>query len=227
MEDFNPHEENKLSQSSDKEQSEPDKDRKITRSINDRIFLGVCGGISKYLEVDPIILRLIFVFSILIGGWGAVVYILAAMLIPSEKIPDTLGVAEAERLKKANAKTLTGTVFILIGLFFFFDSYGITGYFGALGIPPDLFWPVAFVVTGVYLYRKQIDPDGYVVGHKKFYRVRSYSRFMGVCSGLAVYLDTDSNLIRMTWIVLTFITLGLGIIIYFIIVFMVPYYNES
>jgi phage shock protein PspC (stress-responsive transcriptional regulator) len=96
-----------------------------------------------------------------------------------------------------------------------------------LGIPPDLFWPAAFVISGVYLYRKKFDSNGYIVTQKKFYRVRSFSRFMGVCSGLAVYLDADSNLIRMAWIVFSFVTLGLGIIIYFIIVFMVPYYNES
>jgi len=227
MEDYDPHEEKKPSQSTYNEPPTPDRARKITRSISDRIFLGVCGGISNYLDVDPIILRLIFVFSILIGGWGAVVYVLAAMLIPSEKVPDNLSAEESEHLKQVNSKTFTGTIFVLIGFFFIFDAYGLIGYFGAMGIPPDLFWPVALIITGIYLFRKQLDSIGYTVSQKKFYRVKSYSRFMGVCSGLAVYLDTDSNLIRMVWIVFTFITLGLGIIIYFIIVLMVPYYNEG
>ena len=61
----------------------------------------------------------------------------------------------------------------------------------------------------------------------KFYRDETSARFMGVCSGLAKYLNTDSNLIRMLWIIFTFITLGLGVVIYFIIVLMVPYYNEA
>ncbi len=227
MEDYDPQEENKLPQPADEAQPAQDKPRKITRSISDRIFLGVCGGISSYLDVDPVILRLVFVFSILIGGWGAVVYIIAAMLIPSEKIPDELSMKEADGLRKANSKTFIGTIFILTGFFYIFDTYGIIGYFGSLGIPPDLFWPFTLFITGLYLYRKRNDSKGYTVSQKKFFRVRPFSRFMGVCSGLAVYLDADSNLIRMIWIVFSFVTLGLGVIIYFIIVLMVPYSNEG
>jgi phage shock protein PspC (stress-responsive transcriptional regulator) len=134
---------------------------------------------------------------------------------------------EIAALKQVNMKTLTGTSFLLIGFFFMFDSWGIIGYFGALGIPAEIFWPVSFVVIGVYSFRKQLKSTAFAYSQKKFYRIKSFKRFKGVCSGLAMYLNTDSNLIRMTWIVFTFITLGLGIVIYFIIVLMVPYYNEA
>ena len=36
--------------------------KKMTRSLNDRMIGGVCGGLGQYLDVDPTIIRLIFVF---------------------------------------------------------------------------------------------------------------------------------------------------------------------
>jgi phage shock protein C len=227
MENHDPHNENIPSEPEDIEEPVITPERRLVRSISDRIFLGLCGGISHYLDVDPILMRLVFVFSILIGGWGAVIYAVAAMLIPAEIIVDNLSSEETAGLKRSNMKTLAGTSFILIGFFFIFKSWGIIGYFGALGIPLEIFWPVTFIVIGLYSLMKQQDSAGPAYSQKKFYRIRSFSRFKGVCSGLAMYLNTDSNLIRMAWIVFTFISLGLGIVIYFIIALMVPYYNES
>lgn len=227
MEDHNPVPENKDSQSIDSEKLNAEHSKQFARSQIDRVFLGVCGGIAHYLDIDPLILRLIFVFSVLIGGWGAVVYIVAAMMIPLETSTSKLSSEETARLKQANTKTLTGTAFILIGFFFIFDFFGIIEYFSVLGIPPELFWPVSFVVFGIYFLRQQPGSLHSSDSQKKLNRSKSSGRFMGVCSGLAKYLNADSNLIRMIWILFTFISLGLGVVIYFLIVLMVPYYNEG
>ena len=125
MEDHNPETENIESQSTDIEETKVETERQFARSQTDRIFLGICGGIANYFEVDPLIIRFIFVFSILIGGWGAVIYIVAAMMIPVETGIVELSDEETARLKQANTKTLTGTALILIGFFFIFDFYGI------------------------------------------------------------------------------------------------------
>ncbi len=39
-------------------------DRRLTRSRNDRILGGVCGGIGRYLAIDPILVRLVFVLGL-------------------------------------------------------------------------------------------------------------------------------------------------------------------
>ena len=39
---------------------------KLYRSKEDKIIAGVCGGISEYLDIDPIIIRLIFLFFTLL-----------------------------------------------------------------------------------------------------------------------------------------------------------------
>lgn len=45
---------------------------------------GVCGGLAKYLEVDPTILRLITAILIIPGGMSVWVYIIAALIMPKE-----------------------------------------------------------------------------------------------------------------------------------------------
>lgn len=58
--------------------------KKMTRSLNDRMIGGVCGGLGQYLDVDPTIIRLIFVFLALCGGHGVLIYLIMFLLVPSE-----------------------------------------------------------------------------------------------------------------------------------------------
>ncbi len=55
--------------------------KKLYRSSNDRIFLGVCGGIGEYLNVDPTIIRLL---AVILGftGSGIIAYLVAAIIMP-------------------------------------------------------------------------------------------------------------------------------------------------
>ena len=57
--------------------------RKLTRSASNRTICGVCGGIGEYLNIDPTIIRIIWIFCSLAGcGTGLVVYLIAALVIP-------------------------------------------------------------------------------------------------------------------------------------------------
>ncbi len=63
--------------------------KKLYKSQNDRVMFGVLGGLSEYFEVDPLVVRLFFLFFILITGFfpGVVFYFIAALLVP-EKFSD-------------------------------------------------------------------------------------------------------------------------------------------
>lgn len=58
--------------------------KKLYRSLTDKKICGVCGGLGEYLNVDPTILRLLWVLVALGGGVGLLAYIAAALLIPIE-----------------------------------------------------------------------------------------------------------------------------------------------
>ncbi len=47
---------------------------------------GVCGGLAKYFDIDPTIVRVLFVVSIFIGGGGILAYIILWIVVPEEPI---------------------------------------------------------------------------------------------------------------------------------------------
>lgn len=59
--------------------------KRLHRSQKDKILGGVCGGIGEYFGIDPVIIRLLWVILFLIGGWGALAYLIAWIIIPIEK----------------------------------------------------------------------------------------------------------------------------------------------
>ena len=59
--------------------------KKLLRTLENRMICGVCGGIGKYFNVDPTLVRLIWVLASFAGaGSGLLVYIIAAIIIPEE-----------------------------------------------------------------------------------------------------------------------------------------------
>ena len=55
--------------------------KRLYRSEQDKMLLGVCGGSGEYLDVDPTLIRLLWaVFAC--TGTGIVAYIVAAIIIP-------------------------------------------------------------------------------------------------------------------------------------------------
>ncbi len=59
--------------------------KKLIRSRKNRMFLGVCGGIAEYLNVDPTVVRVLYVLlSILTAVFpGILMYFLLALIMPN------------------------------------------------------------------------------------------------------------------------------------------------
>lgn len=56
--------------------------RKLTLSRRDKKIAGVCGGFAEYLELDPTLVRLLWVALIFVGGWGVIAYLVAWIVMP-------------------------------------------------------------------------------------------------------------------------------------------------
>ena len=58
--------------------------KRLYRSRNDRKIWGVCGGLAKYFNIDPTIIRVIAVASLFCGSLGFWVYIIMTIVVPVE-----------------------------------------------------------------------------------------------------------------------------------------------
>lgn len=63
----------------------PQEPKRLYRSRANRVFAGICGGLGEYLNVDPVMLRLLWLLLVIFSGVvpGLLVYILAIFVIPS------------------------------------------------------------------------------------------------------------------------------------------------
>jgi phage shock protein C len=58
--------------------------KRIYRSRKEKIIAGVCGGLGNYLDLDPVLVRIIWVLFVLVFGSGILAYLIAWILIPRE-----------------------------------------------------------------------------------------------------------------------------------------------
>ena len=62
--------------------------KKLYRSERNKIFGGVIGGLGEYFEVDPVLLRLLWLVILIATGVvpGIIVYIIALFVVPKKKV---------------------------------------------------------------------------------------------------------------------------------------------
>src|SRR6478672_4914047 len=109
----------------------------LRRSVTDRKVAGVAGGLGRHLNIDPTILRVLFVVLCFFGGAGFVAYGVAWLLVPEE--------GKAEGIVAVNDSTRNGLLIaagVVAALLVLGDSWR------GIGFP----WPLVLVGVGVLLY---------------------------------------------------------------------------
>lgn len=59
------------------------KSKKLYRSSSNRVLGGVAAGIAQYFDLDPTIVRILFIILLLFGGSGLLLYIILWLVMPS------------------------------------------------------------------------------------------------------------------------------------------------
>ncbi|HEY5879464.1 MAG TPA: PspC domain-containing protein [Nakamurella sp.] len=114
--------------------------RRLLRSRTDRVFGGVCGGLGRYLNVDPVLLRIAAVALALSGGAGVIAYIVAWIVIPEDTGEEPPGPqAPAHRHGIAVA---VGAGLIALGALLMMRD--VLPWFGLA-----MFWPIVVVGVGL------------------------------------------------------------------------------
>ncbi|NLH09093.1 MAG: PspC domain-containing protein [Chloroflexi bacterium] len=57
-------------------------EKRLTRSVNNRMVAGVAGGLAEYFDVDPTLVRALFVIVTLLRGSGGLIYIILWLIMP-------------------------------------------------------------------------------------------------------------------------------------------------
>jgi len=149
--------------------------KKLYRSQTDKIIAGVCGGLGKYFEIDPILIRGAFILLGLINGAGLILYIILAIIVPKEPVEETKAeeskMTNEQKIKEASEdfkksaqefgekmkgkswfrdkRNVIGFIVIIIGLIALANQF-VPHWFSW-----SLFWALALVFIGFYIIIKR------------------------------------------------------------------------
>lgn len=142
--------------------------KKLYRSREDRMVFGLCGGLGEYFEVDPVLVRIIFVFVTFAGGAGILAYLIMSFIVPlapggenitfkneakdfakkmQNEAHELKNEIKTERRKRHSGFGMfLGLVLIVVGVGWFLNRLGpfYGWYFRGL-------WPLIVILFGVYL----------------------------------------------------------------------------
>jgi phage shock protein PspC (stress-responsive transcriptional regulator) len=57
---------------------------------------------------------------------------------------------------------------------------------------------------------------------KRLYRSQTNRKIAGICGGLGEYLNVDPTLVRLAWVLIAFISGGLALLAYIVLIFVIP-----
>jgi phage shock protein C len=131
--------------------------KKLYRSSSDKIIAGVCGGLAEYFAVDSTLIRILFVALTLANGFGVLLYIIMALIVPKDKKTGTRDNARdlaagakhlASQVRSSdNGRNLLGLIIVGLGLVILIKNI--------LPVPPvwmhaRVFWPAVIIAIGLY-----------------------------------------------------------------------------
>jgi phage shock protein PspC (stress-responsive transcriptional regulator) len=118
--------------------------KRVYRSRTDRVIGGVCSGLAEYFNMDPTLMRIVFVVLIFAKGIGLLAYIIGWILIPERKEEEVEG---GPATSSTASRFLPGLILVVIGLIFLFNNFFFWFSFKML-------WPIVLIVLGIYIIAK-------------------------------------------------------------------------
>lgn len=128
--------------------------KRLYRSHKEKMIGGVCGGLAEYFDIDPVLIRILFVVAVFAGGSGILAYIICWIIIPEQ--PYTVPMSPATDSSQPppsqpapppspgnhRGSMTAGVILIVIGGLFLADNFLPHFHFSD-------FWPVVLIALGV------------------------------------------------------------------------------
>jgi phage shock protein C len=210
--------------------------KRLFKSRTNKIIAGVCGGLAEYFDVDPVIMRVLFVLLAFFGGSGFVLYIACAIIMPKQAV-DLAGMQAPVESRSTNARKLFGIALIAGGAIALFSNLGFFSFLHFFDFSWSFVFPILLILLGMAIiyYRQaergpaeppadvQTETPPPAAPYRTFRRSRTDKKIAGVCGGLAKYFSIDSTLLRLLYIILCLASFGAGVVLYITLVLLVPY----
>lgn len=58
--------------------------KRLTRDTDHKIIAGVCSGVARYFDIDPVIVRVFWGVAFFVYGIGLIPYLIFWIVVPKE-----------------------------------------------------------------------------------------------------------------------------------------------
>ncbi len=225
--------------------------KRLYRSDSDKILAGVAGGMGEYFNMDPTIVRLLWVLvTIVTGGAAFWLYLALWLFLP---VGDNVRGQMADPAIKLDeqSKRLAAWILIALGILWLLANVGALpmiwrGFYSVFRLVSMVFWPLLLIAGGWLLLSKvggtgafsqQVKskiPEGESVkesvkqGYQKMRKKAPLKRsredrvLLGVCAGIAHWLGIDPIIVRILWALFSLGSLGTGVLLYVFFAIIMP-----
>ena len=125
--------------------------KRFYRSRSNQVIAGVCAGLGEYFQLDPVLVRVIFILLAILTKWFMVILYVALWAfvpeapdyaIPNQEIPMQEEVPKQRRPRREHGKVTGGLILIALGVVFLLQNFLPAFDFGKL-------WPVILLAVGI------------------------------------------------------------------------------
>ena len=179
---------------------------------------------AEYFNIDPTIARIIWVVLFFTGGVGLLLYIAALIIVPLDP--------ESEPVKhetKSDSRAVWGVVLVIGGIVLMVGHCGWCFAPWGFGFGWGILGPVLLIAAGLALVftldRQRGVKEGDTGGEdspKRLHRITEGRLFLGVAGGTGDYFNIDPTVARLLWAVFIIVSGGLGLLVYFVLYFILP-----
>ena len=200
--------------------------KRLVRIRDDSVLAGVCGGFGQYFNLDSALLRLLWVFFTIFGGSGVLAYLVAVFIIPDESTAKD--VTPRRLIDGINDKTILWSVLlVLVGIILFFQHGDFINSIWSHFWNSHINVLIALIIIGVGVYilyqeRQKISTMFGLGSDVPLSLSKKDKQLAGICGGIAESIGIDSTIIRFFWVYGTIMSVGLGLILYFILALVIP-----
>ena len=83
----------------------------LYRNTKNGKIAGVCSGLAEYMDVDVSLIRIVWLFFVIFGGAGLLLYLIAALVIPAKSGDDVEIIVEDEEQKRLTRDSENAVIF--------------------------------------------------------------------------------------------------------------------
>lgn len=161
----------KIEKPTERKRTDKNEQKSLHRSNTNKVLAGVAGGIGEYFNIDPTIIRLVFILLTVFGGSGVLIYLILWIIMPSSQqlksATDNVvkqNIDEMTEKAKSFAHDLNfrntdnqndsrfwwGLLIIIFGILLLFQNLGI---FDIINL--HQYWPIFLILVGIIILLKK------------------------------------------------------------------------